>query len=252
MPLLDHFHPPLSERRHWTAFHSAWATYIAADLNQHLPERYFAEPHVHFGIEIDVAVLEGPSSTMTREQAVAYVPVSSDVEWAPPAPARTIPFPLVGEAVEVRIFSTEAGPVLVGAIELVSPGNKACPERSEWNRPAHRAAFVSKCETYLQQAVGLIIVDVVTERKANLHNELLARLSAPEEASPIEAGLYTTAYRLVERDGQPSLDVWEEILTVSRPLPTVPLWLQGGLCLPVDLNGTYERTCREQRIPDQG
>ena len=29
MPLLDHFHPPLSERRHWEAFHSRWAGAIA-------------------------------------------------------------------------------------------------------------------------------------------------------------------------------------------------------------------------------
>ncbi len=46
MGLLDHFHPPLSSRRHWHAFHNAWATYIASDLNRKLPEGYFAEPNV--------------------------------------------------------------------------------------------------------------------------------------------------------------------------------------------------------------
>ena len=25
MPLLDHFHPPLSDERHWESFHAAWA-----------------------------------------------------------------------------------------------------------------------------------------------------------------------------------------------------------------------------------
>ncbi len=25
MPLLDHFHPPLSRRRHWEGLHAAWA-----------------------------------------------------------------------------------------------------------------------------------------------------------------------------------------------------------------------------------
>lgn len=58
MSLQDHFHPPLSVRRHWHAFHNAWATYIASDLNQRLPEGYFAEPNVQFGIEIDVATFE--------------------------------------------------------------------------------------------------------------------------------------------------------------------------------------------------
>ncbi len=46
MALLDHFHPPLNMRRHWHAFHNAWATYLASDLNQRLPEGYFAEPNV--------------------------------------------------------------------------------------------------------------------------------------------------------------------------------------------------------------
>ena len=59
MPLLDHFHPPLNLRRHCNAFHHAWATYISSDLNRALPEGYFAEPNIHFGIEIDVATLEG-------------------------------------------------------------------------------------------------------------------------------------------------------------------------------------------------
>jgi hypothetical protein len=48
MMLQDHFRPPLSTRRHWHAFHNAWATYIASDLNTKLPEGYFAEPNVQF------------------------------------------------------------------------------------------------------------------------------------------------------------------------------------------------------------
>ena len=58
MPLLDHFQPPLSTRRHWHAFHNAWATSLAADLNQRLPEGYFVEPNVQFGIEIDMTDLD--------------------------------------------------------------------------------------------------------------------------------------------------------------------------------------------------
>lgn len=45
MPLLDHFHPPLSERRKWHSFHHAWATVIAFDLNRRLPPAYFADPN---------------------------------------------------------------------------------------------------------------------------------------------------------------------------------------------------------------
>jgi hypothetical protein len=141
--------------------------------------------------------------------------------------------------VQISIFNTEAGPVLAGAIELVSLANK--------DISTHRGAFVSKCETYLWQGIGLVIVDVVTGRKANLHNELLVRL-AGGSASPFDAELYATAYRPIELHGNQCLDIWQEKLAVGCTLPTLPLWLRGEICLAVELNNIYDRTCREQRI----
>jgi hypothetical protein len=61
MPLLDHFHPPLSETRHWESFHARWAAAIADELNDKLlPAGYYAEEQVHFGgrVEIDVATFD--------------------------------------------------------------------------------------------------------------------------------------------------------------------------------------------------
>jgi hypothetical protein len=75
----------------------------------------------------------------------------------------------------------------------------------------------------------------------------MARLVGPE-ATRWNADLYTVAYRPVGREGQLSLDIWQEPLAVGRPLPTMPLWLRGAMCLPVELDATYERTCREQRV----
>jgi hypothetical protein len=228
--LRDHFRPPLGTQRHWHSFHSAWATALAAGLNQRLPEGYFAEPNVQFGIEIDVATFEenGP------------LPVGVvDSGWSAPAPVLTVPLTLLTDVVEVQVFTKEGGPTLVGAVELVSPANK--------DRPAHRDAFLSKCAAYLQQGVGLAIADVVTDRSANLHDELLARVGEPV-ASGLD-GLYATAYRPIERDGQPRLDVWQEPLAVGQPLPVLPLWLRGGLCLPLDLPAAYTRACQDVRLP---
>ena len=73
---------------------------------------------------------------------------------------------------EVRVFDTSAGPRLVAAIELVSPGNK--------DRPEVRRAFAVKCASYLYHGIGLIVVDVVTERRANLHNETMSIMEAAE------------------------------------------------------------------------
>ena len=50
MPLLDHFHPPLHGPRRWEGFHHAWATFVAAQLNQEaLPPNYFAAPELTIG-----------------------------------------------------------------------------------------------------------------------------------------------------------------------------------------------------------
>ena len=226
MPLLDHFHPPLSERRHWHAFHNSWATYLASQLNTLLPEGYFAEANVQYGVEIDVAAFEEPG---------AGVPAAG---WTPPPPQESVPVDFPGAVVEVGIFRRSGGPQLAGAVELVSPANK--------DRPSHRDALVSKCATYLQAGVGLVLVDVVTDRTADLHRELLGRLGVADPgAGPV---LYAAAYRPVEREGRGALDIWREPVAVGQPLPTLPLWLRGGLCLPVELEATYTRTCVEQRI----
>ncbi|HBL10427.1 MAG TPA: DUF4058 domain-containing protein [Cyanobacteria bacterium UBA11162] len=193
--LQDHFRPPLSTRRHWHAFHNAWATYIASDLNSKLPEGYFAEPNVQFGIEIDVAAFKESQPELINKTEVVQLPIQDQSRWIPPKPTQTLPFIPTLESVEVSIFDSETGPILKGAIELVSPANK--------DRTAHRTAFVSKCETYLRQGIGLIVVDIVTTRQANLHDELLARLSE-EKASIVKFNLYAIAYRAIDRNGKPS------------------------------------------------
>lgn len=227
MPLLDHFHPPLSERRHWHSFHNSWATYLSSQLNALLPSGYFAEANVQFGIEIDVAALEESGGV-----------AGSLPGWAPSPPSSSYPFEMSGVVVEVGIFSRSGGPQLAGAVELVSPANK--------DRPLHRDAFVSTCVTYLQAGVGLVLVDVVTERPSDFPREILVRLGAgdPGEGSVLSG----SAFRPVERDGKCCLDVWREPIAVGQQLPTLPLWLRGGICLPVELEATYERTCIEQRI----
>lgn len=226
MPLLDHFRPPLSERRHWHSLFNSWATYLSSQLNARLPEGYFAEANVQFGVEIDVAAFEEPGASLPG------------TGWTSPPPQQSLPVSLQPAVVEIGIFSRSGGPQLAGAVELVSPANK--------DRPAHREALVSKCASYLQAGIGLVLVDVVTERPGDFHRELLMRLGTGDaEPSP---PLFASAYRTVERAGAASLDVWLEPLAVGQPLPTLPLWLRGGLCLPVELEAAYERTCLEQRV----
>src|SRR5262249_8090396 len=118
-------------------------------------------------------------------------------------------------------------------------------------RPAERNAFVSKCAAFVQQGVGLMAVDVVTSRRASLHRDLLARVS-PETPEQADGDLFAAAYRPVSREKQPTLEVWYEPLTLGRPLPTLPLWIRGGFSLPLDLEATYEHTCRKLRLAMNG
>jgi hypothetical protein len=235
MPLHDHFREPLAILCPWTSFHAAWATFIAAELNQRLPSRYSAVPLAKFAIEIDVAALDRPTSATPT-------PGVAPEAWAPGAPQLTVPFTTVTDVVEILISHFSGGPTLAAAIELISPSNKDWPES--------RDAFVSKCATYLQNGVGLVLVDVVTERRANLHCALLARVTPGVQAE--DAALYATSYHPVKREERTTLDVWHEELRPGQPLPILPLWLRGGHCLPLPLEETYEQTMRSLRLQGNG
>lgn len=102
----------------------------------------------------------------------------------------------------------------------------------------------------MRQGIGLVIIDVVTERKANLHDELLNRITegTSDLGAPERLQLYVSSYRPIERNGQPSLDIWQEKISIDDSLPTMPFWLRGNNCLPLELDSIYERTCKEQRI----
>jgi len=257
VPLLDHFQPPLVLNRHWDAFHSRWAVAIADALNGRLPDDYFAEPQTsaRSRIEVDVATFDaGPSAGQHKAQSAGGGTALLDAParaYSPPSPKFSMPaiFP---DSFEIRIISREAGPTLVAAIELVSPGNK--------DREDTRRAFASKCASYLQQDVGLMVIDIVTNRHANLHNELIDLLGADEKLRLVADGLYAVAYHPVRgRAKGPSgalgasgetgrIDIWPASLAVDGVLPTLPLPLDKDLFVPLDLEATYTDAREHSRL----
>jgi hypothetical protein len=241
MPLLDHFHPPLSDERGWRGFHSKWANVLVDELNETLlPDGYFAEPQTDKGlpVEIDVATREHGNGATSGGAATATVPARI---WSPPAPTLTMPTAFV-ETFEVQVFNTEEGPRLVAAIELVSPRNK--------DRAEARRAFAVKCASYLAQAISLIVVDVVTNRQANLHDEIVGLMpSGAAFAFPGTPRLYASAYQPILREEQEQLDAWLHPLAVGQELPTLPLALTAEIVLPINLETTYLEACRKLRLP---
>jgi hypothetical protein len=242
VPVLDHFHPPLSEERHWEGFHSKWANVLVDELNQTLlPKGYFAEPHIHMGprVEIDAATFSaqrpGPAPA---DNGVPGTPPVRD--WSSSQPTLVMPA-VFGDTFEVQIISTEAGPILVAAIELISPANK--------DRAEPRRAFAVKCASYLTQGISLILVDLVTSRHGNLHDEVVRLLpNGDPYLFPADPLLYAAAYRPIRRNETEQIDTWLVPLAVGGPLPVLPLALTSDLILSIDLEATYVDACRKLRI----
>jgi len=229
MPLFDHFHPPVGYDLPWESLYSGWATHLATLLNEcGLTRDYVALEHTHVApyVEIDVCTIEGPKSKI-------------EVGMLDGSGAFTIPavFP---DRFEVRVFTTRDGRRLVGAIELISPGNK--------DRPEERRAFIAKCANYLFQGVSVVVLDIVTTRQANLHNELLGWLNAPAGQLPDEASLYAAAYRPVLRGATPQIDIWAQPCALGAELPTMPLRLTGDSFVSVEFEASYLETCRQRRL----
>lgn len=244
MPLLDHFHPPLSTERRWESFHSSWATRIADALTERwLPPNYIAEEHAHLGpsVEIDVSTFEQETTTTEAEGSGTVATVGPKV-WTLPVADGSLAavFP---DTFEIRVLCTDTGPKLVAAIELISPGNK--------DRASERRAFAIKCASYLYQGISVIIVDIVTNRRANLHNEILELMDGADglRLSP-ESSLYAVAYRPLRRGKEDVIDFWRSPLALGRTLPTLPLGLRADLVIPVDFEETYAEACLRKRLTD--
>ena len=142
---------------------------------------------------------------------------------------------------EVLVLSMATGATLVGAIELVSPGNK--------DRREARQAFAAKCMVYLSRGIGLLMVDIVTNRRANLHNELMAALGQSGRflLEP-SAATYAAAYRPSRQPTGDQIELWPTPLALGESLPVLPLALRNAGLVPVDLEETYTEACHRSRL----
>jgi len=100
----------------------------------------------------------------------------------------------------------------------------------------------------LQQRVSVVVVDMVTDRHHCLHTELMQLLELKTSFWPESPQLYALTYRTTKTKDQWHFEVWPEELTLGTTLPTLPLWLADDLAVPLELEPTYEETCRVLRI----
>jgi len=232
MPLLDHFTVPVPLRQRWESFRMYWAAMIGSHLNDLLPERFYAAVQQHHGSRIEADVLEYDMNGRDAESADnGGLAVQT---YAPPRTTGTFPaiFP---DEIEIPVIDLEDSGKLAGVIELVGPSNK--------HDPASRRTFAGKCASYLANGIGLIIVDLVSNKRFDLHDELIDLLG---HASELQIGTcrYATAYRPVRRGPDNVIDFWASPMEIGEPLPTLPFALKGWERVPLHLEETYNDTCR--------
>jgi hypothetical protein len=254
MPLKNHA-SLADDDDEWSPFHQNWAVKIVDRLNEAvLSERYKSKSHSHVGkrAEVDIGTLEqlevGSLFEEYGEHRNGGVAVAAPA-YAPPAPPLTGSVKTGGgDLFEVQIHRGNWD--LVAAIELVSESNK--------DRDESRHSFALTCGSYLDTGVSVVVVDIVTKRRAKLHHDLCELLNLPEPfqwESP--TGLSVVCYRVVQGaekkgltfgNGQVRLDVWPFPLAVGEGLPTVPLWLAPDLAVPLELELTYSAACKSLRL----
>jgi hypothetical protein len=215
MPLRDHFRPPLDQKRSWDELHGAWPTVIVMSLNKRLPPRYVAGPRIHLGtlFEIDVASYEEEEAApLTSSAGVEDGGVATAV-WAPPQPTLAV------------------------ATDL--------PDQDEYEV----RLFIAKCAALLREQVSVSIIDVVTTRQFNLYGDLVEWVghNGPS-TTPEPLSIYAAACRWRRVGDIARLETWAHPLEVGQPLPTLPLWLADDLSVPLELEASYEETCRILRI----
>lgn len=244
MPLRDHFHPPLSDTARWDALHGGWPMMIVIDLNKRLPPQYTAEPNIHLGgFEIDATASELDQLVPPPGGAAGGTDAgATTLAWSAPAPTLAVATDRPGtDEYEVRVYDDFRR--LVAAVEIVSPSNE--------DRAEHRLAFAAKCVSLYQRGVCVSIVDLVTERSGNLYAgvlELLGQSDPSLGATPSSIYATTFRWRDLGRRRASRFESWTYPLTVGQPLPTLPLWFDVDLAVPLELEATYEDTCRNLRI----
>jgi hypothetical protein len=86
----------------------------------------------------------------------------------------------------------------------------------------------------------------MTVRGANLYVEMLQIIGQTDRTLGEEPpSVYATSSRWLRFEGRPILQSWAHRLEVGQPLPTLPLWLSETQVLPLKLEESYEKACRD-------
>jgi hypothetical protein len=212
-------------------FHSSWLTYLKNALNRTLPAGYYAMAEQRaslYGPDV-LAITPGPRTVATPSGGgVAVAEPQADKRLV----ARTLP--VAGRALSVRRAD---GNRIVAVVEVVSPANK--------DRPEHVGDFVGKILSLVSNGVHAVMLDILPCGKHDpegMHSAIWhgfdgeADLVLPPDDRPFSFAGY--------RADDPPV-AYVSYTAVGRPLPDVPLFLDGGAHVLVPVEATYMQNFTE-------
>ena len=134
---------------------------------------------------------------------------------------------------EVLVHEPGTTPHPVGIVSLVTPRAKLDPRQ--------RAAFVRCCVAHLHHGTGVVLIDIVTDGLASIHNEILDMIAPPEALRPADMRICVVSYspRPARFNGANAIDIWAHPASIGHALPTVPFVLADRRTLFLDLEATY-------------
>lgn len=216
-------------------FHTIWLVEICRTLNSGvLPPSYYAmtQQRILGGLEPDVLALE----------AVSHTSNGPPIPGQTGGPVLTLPAPPRLQAAHRFEPDTRsrrrflgvrdaAGDRLVAVIEIISRGNKSSVHAV--------SAFVGKALELLDVGIHLLILDLFppTPRDpAGLHNRIWRELAEDNPTLPADKPLTFASF---DAGAGIAFTAYSVPTAVGESLPTMPLFLQPGLCVELPLEATY-------------
>jgi hypothetical protein len=93
------------------------------------------------------------------------------------------------------------------------------------------------------------IVDVGSTFDLNLYAESINFLNGVDPALGSEPQpMYAATLHMRHENRRPLMDNWYHPLVIGHPLPTLPIWLTETRAISLDLESSYQETCRALRI----
>lgn len=206
-------------------FHTRWVVAVADALNDGvLPPGFVAlTEHKADSFIADVAAFRSEPLESIDWKSEAYLPAGGTMTQTLPSLSR--------RPKERRVVVIEEHKGVVAAVELVSPTNKRSRKRVR--------QFAEKTVGLLEVGVHVAIADVFPPRATNpggLHPEVakVLRMHKPAALPPAETPYSFLAYRSEDRPV-----AYLKYCGLGQVLPSVPLFLRGGLVVDVPFEQSY-------------